>query len=530
MKNGVDVHLEHLERGRDLTREQIESYRIPSIKKFRYTRFHVSDLAPTTIYIGRRLKDSGNFDNDLLKVSRTFVSCCDNIFSMGGAECKISMEFLTTYEVNHSNYKKKYFLFSKQLKLKNIKNKSLKHMRSISAELKKTPYQILAAAWNLNRELTHDLDTKMLLENSYGFTLDFERQHSIKKFNDRFSIGKLAILFTKLGGFDKVTWDGASDAYPSKAIIPFQLSLVQGFTLVHLAHSVGLLTYFSAGFSFDELKCGVLTGVDGIGIDGAQVLRFIDKKNGYHGCFQQENISAILEKRDQAEQTIYGKAVKLLCRLDTMYSEGSLTDIENERRRDLFDTLASRFSEMIIVKNESSDKNLSKFDDLCNEKNATTIRLENIMKSLDYICQYEDDENVLSKRNLYLNKLRRFLYHLRKPFMARRIPLLLKNEDSHKISILKDNIEKIVKSNLESHAHYFYSTYPWKNIVDDYEKNILNEFVNKNIFENSLKNYLCNQPKSSINSSCNLFNASIYSDSSLGNILDSSRNSDKNND
>ncbi len=106
MKNGVTVHLEHLERGRDLTREQIESYRIPSIKKFRYTRFHVSDLAPTTIYIGRRLKDSGNFDNDLLKVSRTFVSCCDNIFSMGGAECKISMEFLTTYEVNHSNYKK----------------------------------------------------------------------------------------------------------------------------------------------------------------------------------------------------------------------------------------------------------------------------------------------------------------------------------------------------------------------------------------------------------------------------------------
>ena len=102
MKNGVAVHLEHLERGKDKSRGQIESYRIPSIKKLRYVRFHVSDLAPTTLYIGRRLKDSGDFENDLLKVSRTFVSCCDNIFSMGAAECKTSMEFLTTYEVNPS--------------------------------------------------------------------------------------------------------------------------------------------------------------------------------------------------------------------------------------------------------------------------------------------------------------------------------------------------------------------------------------------------------------------------------------------
>jgi hypothetical protein len=284
-------------------------------------------------------------------------------------------------------------------------NAAIANKQADEPELTKTPYQILAAAWNLNRELTHDLDTKMLLENSYGFTLDFERQESILKVSDRFGIGKLAILFTKLGHFNKVTWDGASDTYPSQTIVPYQLSFVQGLTLVHLAHSVGLLTYFSAGFGFEEIKCGVLAGVDGIGIGGAQVLRLIDKSNGYQDCFQQENISKILEKRDQAEQTVYGKAVKLLCRLDTMYSEGSITDIENERRRELFDTLASRYSDIHPIENDLKEKKLSKFDDLLTEKNATTIRLENIMKSLSYICQYEDDENVLSKRNLYLNKL-----------------------------------------------------------------------------------------------------------------------------
>jgi hypothetical protein len=70
MNKGVIVHLEHLERTtenheREPTRDEIESYRIPSIKWFLMTRLHVADIAPQTLYIGRRLKDSGNFDNDL---------------------------------------------------------------------------------------------------------------------------------------------------------------------------------------------------------------------------------------------------------------------------------------------------------------------------------------------------------------------------------------------------------------------------------------------------------------------------------
>ena len=70
MEKGVIVHLEHLERTtieqeNEPTRDEIESYRIPSIKWFLMTRLHNGDIAPQTLYIGRRLKDSNNFDNDM---------------------------------------------------------------------------------------------------------------------------------------------------------------------------------------------------------------------------------------------------------------------------------------------------------------------------------------------------------------------------------------------------------------------------------------------------------------------------------
>jgi hypothetical protein len=66
---GAIIHVEHLERPNHLPRENIESYRIPSIIDFARVRLHVGSSAPTTYFVGRAVKDSGNFEEDFLKVS-----------------------------------------------------------------------------------------------------------------------------------------------------------------------------------------------------------------------------------------------------------------------------------------------------------------------------------------------------------------------------------------------------------------------------------------------------------------------------
>jgi len=94
-------------------------------------------------------------------------------------------------------------------------------------------------------------------------------------------IGRRGIELAALGGFDKCTWDGAADSYPSHckylllvyspcsckslAGIILQLGFQNALELVHLAHSVGLTTYMSAGFKFHNIQDAVLSGVDGIG-------------------------------------------------------------------------------------------------------------------------------------------------------------------------------------------------------------------------------------------------------------------------
>ena len=44
-----------------------------------------------------------------------------------------------------------------------------------------------------------------------------------------------------------------------------QLGFRDALELVHRAHSVGLVTYMSAGFKFHNIQDAVLSGVDGIG-------------------------------------------------------------------------------------------------------------------------------------------------------------------------------------------------------------------------------------------------------------------------
>lgn len=115
-----------------------------------------------------------------------------------------------------------------------------------------------------------------------------------------------------------------------------QLSHAEAVELVHTAHELGLLTYFSAGFRFHHLPRAVYTGVDGVGVGGAQILRYMDYQTGFHGPFKPDNIETILKIRDEAEESELGRASMLLARLDRLYFEGCITESDNSLRFALF--------------------------------------------------------------------------------------------------------------------------------------------------------------------------------------------------
>lgn len=58
-----------LERPQNLARDMIESYRVPSILDFARVRLHTGYESPNTYFVGRALKDSGNFECDFVKVN-----------------------------------------------------------------------------------------------------------------------------------------------------------------------------------------------------------------------------------------------------------------------------------------------------------------------------------------------------------------------------------------------------------------------------------------------------------------------------
>ncbi|RUP43877.1 hypothetical protein BC936DRAFT_136607 [Jimgerdemannia flammicorona] len=176
--NGAIVHVEHLERPNNLPRTMIESYRIPSILDFAKVRLHVGPAAPTTVsyrkyFVGRALKDGGEFEHDLIKVINTVSAAATAAFALGSAECKVAMCNLTTSDM-------------------------VTYMRGLAGHvLRNAGRQYLSCAWNLNTEIVDDLPPHS------------RKQPKILK--NRMEIGRRAIEVAALGGFDKVTWDGASD-------------------------------------------------------------------------------------------------------------------------------------------------------------------------------------------------------------------------------------------------------------------------------------------------------------------------------
>ncbi|KAJ3174574.1 hypothetical protein HDU87_007056 [Geranomyces variabilis] len=300
---GVIVHVEHLERPGHLPRRECESYRIPSIVDFGRVRLHVGSAAPTTYYVGRMMRDGGNFDQDLIKVVNTVSAAATAAFAAGSAECKVSMDGLTTSQM-------------------------VTYMRALSAHTTRAPNrQYFSCAFNINNPVC---------DNMHPYSRDVPRM-----LTNMMDIGRRGIKIAALGGFDKITWDGASDEYPSKCIIE-RLGFCNALELVHLAHEAGFVTYFSAGFKMHQIANAVLTGVDAIGIGGAQVLRYMDHETGMHGPYMEENIDEILSHRDTAERSLRGRGVALLCRLDRMYYEGSISETLNRRREKLYTALAEQ--------------------------------------------------------------------------------------------------------------------------------------------------------------------------------------------
>jgi len=296
---GAIVHVEWLERPKSAEdRSQIESYRVSSFVDFMKVRTHVGNAAPTTWFVGRPLKDSGNFNVDFLKVVHTTAASLSSAFIHGAAECKLVMEGLTAVQM-------------------------LEYMHHMAAQTSRNrARQYLSAAFPLNTPLTDDRPETMAANGGQP-----------KVITDKYEIGKTGVILAAMGGFDKVTFDGAGDVYPSVNVLE-QLGRAEAVDLVHLAHERGLMTYYSAGFKIkdDSIAKAVLTGTDGVGIGGAQVLRFMDHNSGMHGPYQEENLPIILGLRNAAQATVLGRGVGLLCRMDRMYFEGTITEAENTVR------------------------------------------------------------------------------------------------------------------------------------------------------------------------------------------------------
>ncbi|MFT9391933.1 hypothetical protein [Leuconostoc pseudomesenteroides] len=299
--NGTNVHIEYLERGKVEDRELVEPYRLPNLATIGEVKLMTGNDTSVSSYVGRPMFED-SFDNSFIKTVHTMVGVVSAIFMNGLSECKIAIERMTVTQ-------------------------SIKFMKAIAANtLRDSNLQVLAAAFDINVPIIDD------------------RVETIQKFGqaqvveDKMAIARLGIEITKSAGFEKVTFDGTANSYPSVPIME-QLGYQNSLSLVHKAHESGLLTYFSAGFRFKHLPDIVLTGTDGIGLGGAQILRFMDKRNGYQGPFKKSHVTKILNINRKTASSVLGQGAQLLVRLDQMHFEQSLPLEYEPKRMDLFNAM-----------------------------------------------------------------------------------------------------------------------------------------------------------------------------------------------
>lgn len=296
--DGVVVHVEHIDRDKNADKDVVEPYRLPAAINAAKVRVAIGNEAPVTAFIGRPMFE--NFDSsiqldpkfelDLLKSSHYTASACSTMFMLGIVDCKIGFERMTIEQA---------VKFAKAV---------------VGNVIRDQDRQYLSAAFNLNTPLIDDSS----------------------KITDRFQIARAGIAIASEGGFNKVTWDGASSEIPSKPVID-QLTHKQLVTIIHEAHEKGLETYISAGLQADHMERCVITGVDGIGIGTS--LHYRDPQTKLMGALKPEAIKLVLSNRDNAAKTSLGKGAKLLARLDREYFEQIISDENNHLRLNLFEHL-----------------------------------------------------------------------------------------------------------------------------------------------------------------------------------------------
>ncbi|KAI0700457.1 hypothetical protein BC835DRAFT_1412051 [Cytidiella melzeri] len=432
---GAIVHVEHLERPAGHGRNAVESYRIPSTLDFARVRLHTGDTAPNTIFIGRPFRDSfdGLFEKDFIKLVGTISATTTGMFQLGAAECKIAMDGLRTSQM-------------------------VKYMRALAGNALRNNRQYLSAAFNLNSTFVDDLekaaDGSLRIRTEHeiievprpvvqeGVQLNLPEQQAARQ-----RIALRAVELAALGGFDKVTVDGASDDYPSKCLID-QLGFRNCLEFVHEAHSVGLTTYMSAGFKFQHIPAAVYSGVDGIGIGGAQILRYMDQVSGYHGPYTEERIDEIYAKRGNAADSTRGKGALLLARLDQMYYEGSITRNGQTLRERLYQALL-KFGEV-----DETDELYLKYE-------GVVRRILDVDNEALYVLGMDHDGQMP-----WLGRATRILRR-DNPSLLREAALTLPNGED-KWTRLEESLREFVEAKEERSIFSFSLHAPWSEIQRKY--------------------------------------------------------------
>ena len=182
---GSIIHIEHIDRDKEANKEIVEPYRLPALKNAANVRLHFGADAPCTAFIGRPVFENHSvggdpkfFDFDLLKTSHLIASACSSMFSIGVADCKIAIEKMTVTQ-------------------------AVAFMRAVVGNVvrRDEDLQYLSAAFNINTPIVDD------------------RGKKAKQISEPMEIAKLGIEIAVAGGFEKVTWDGASNQIPSVPII-----------------------------------------------------------------------------------------------------------------------------------------------------------------------------------------------------------------------------------------------------------------------------------------------------------------------